>query len=34
MQMSIKQGWATMPGEREAESGVSEACGKLLMLIS
>lgn len=29
-----KQGWATMPGEREPESRVAEECGKLLMLIS
>ena len=26
-----KQGWATMPGEKEANSEVAEECGKLLM---
>jgi hypothetical protein len=26
-----KQGWATMPGEKEAESEVAEECAKLLM---
>lgn len=25
-----KQGWATMPGEKEPESRVAEECGKLL----
>ncbi|HUU40623.1 MAG TPA: hypothetical protein VMW42_06775 [Desulfatiglandales bacterium] len=26
-----KQGWATMPGEKEADSEVAEECAKLLM---
>jgi hypothetical protein len=26
-----KQGWATMPGEREADSAVARACATLLM---
>ncbi len=29
-----KQGWATMPGEKEADSVVAEECAKLLMKIS
>ena len=29
-----KQGWATMPGEREADSKVAGECAKLLLLIS
>ena len=29
-----KQGWATMPGEKEADSKVADECVKLLMLIS
>ena len=29
-----KQGWATMPGEKEADSRVADECVKLLMLIS
>jgi hypothetical protein len=28
-----KQGWATMPGEEEADRNVAEACAKLLVLI-
>jgi hypothetical protein len=28
-----KQGWATMPGEEEADSNVAEECAKLLVLI-
>jgi hypothetical protein len=26
-----KQGWATMPGEREPDSRVAQACAELLM---
>jgi hypothetical protein len=29
-----KQGWATMPGEKEADSEVAEECAKLLLEIS
>jgi hypothetical protein len=29
-----KQGWATMPGEKEPESRVADECAKLLLLIS
>jgi len=29
-----KQGWATMPGEKEADGKVADECVKLLMLIS
>jgi hypothetical protein len=29
-----KQGWATMPGEREPDSKVADECVKLLLLIS
>jgi len=29
-----KQGWATMPGEREPDSKVAGECVKLLLLIS
>jgi len=29
-----KQGWATMPGEKEADSKVADECVKLLMLMS
>jgi len=29
-----KQGWATMPGEREPDSNVAGECVKLLLLIS
>ena len=29
-----KQGWATMPGEQEADSKVADECVKLLMLTS
>jgi hypothetical protein len=29
-----KQGWATMPGEREADGKVADECAKLLMLKS
>lgn len=29
-----KQGWATMPGEREADGKVADGCVKLLLLIS
>jgi hypothetical protein len=29
-----KQGWATMPGEKEADNKVADECVKLLMLIS
>lgn len=28
-----KQGWATMPGEKEPDSKVADECAKLLMLI-
>lgn len=27
----IKQGWATMPGDREADNQVAEQCGTLLL---
>jgi hypothetical protein len=27
-----KQGWATMPGEKEPDRGVAEACAKLLLI--
>jgi len=26
-----KQGWATMPGEKEPDRNVAEACAKLLL---
>ena len=29
-----KQGWATMPGEKEADTKVADECVKLLMVIS
>jgi hypothetical protein len=29
-----KQGWATMPGEKEPEGRVADECAKLLLLIS
>ena len=29
-----KQGWATMPGEKDADSKVADECVKLLMLMS
>lgn len=29
-----KQGWATMPGEKEPESCVADECAKLLLLTS
>jgi hypothetical protein len=29
-----KQGWATMPGEKEPESRVADECAKLLLLTS
>ena len=29
-----KQGWATMPGEKEPASRVAEECGKLLMALT
>lgn len=29
-----KQGWATMPGEREPESRTADECVKLLLLVS
>ena len=29
-----KQGWATMPGEQEADGKVADECAKLLMLTS
>jgi hypothetical protein len=29
-----KQGWATMPGEKEPDGKVADECAKLLMLIS
>jgi hypothetical protein len=29
-----KQGWATMPGEKQSDSKVAEACANLLMLVS
>jgi hypothetical protein len=29
-----RQGWATMPGQREADSKVADECAKLLMLVS
>jgi len=29
-----KQGWATMPGEREPDSKVADECVKLLLPIS
>lgn len=29
-----KQGWATMPGDKEPESRVADECAKLLVLIS
>ena len=29
-----KQGWATMPGEKEPDSKVADECVKLLMLAS
>ena len=30
----VKQGWATMPGEKKADNKVADECVKLLMLIS
>jgi hypothetical protein len=29
-----KQGWATMPGEKEPESRVADECAELLLLTS
>ena len=30
----VKQGWATMPGEKKADNKVADECVKLLMLMS